>query len=534
MFRQAVCPGRQAAPLPTLVGRPSASPQASVHLPCLAAHARALLGTQPCPPPSLTAQDPEGSLARLSLQAVLHQAGRQLGSPHSWQQRELRNPLMDAALPPSLALAPHAALGAQSLANLARHAALGGRRPVAGVMLLYGPHLLWSSLPPRDTAAVFALLATGLLHASSKSSSGGSGGAGAAGQGSSGSANVAAGGVALSDLRPLDGGAWQQLPSGFLVQRGSGSGSGGGGTDGPADAPAISVPVVHLQQRPADQQPQHAQQAGAEGQPAAGSGSSGNSQAGALELHPHHLLPLLEGKLLMALLLGGGTRLLTPPLLAGLHALLAAPAKQLAAQVGSVGQCWLWMVCIERPSPAGMAARACITACAARVLPPPSPPRSAPACPPQIGEDLRASRVEAAHLPGFRYLYQDEGQQVVRASPRAKVSAMSHHARALAAAVRDSLKPLPGGASSGAAAGGAGAGSGGAGLEAAPLAEGAAQPGDHEILEVLAKSSQECWAAAWRPGDGRQLLAVRERRSEREPAEAAEVMQAFASSHFYM
>jgi hypothetical protein len=64
------------------------------------------------------------------------------------------------------------------------------------------------------------------------------------------------------------------------------------------------------------------------------------------------------------------------------------------------------------------------------------------------------------------------------------------------------------------------------------------------VLEVLAKSSQDCWVAAWRPeagcassgggggGGGRQLLAVRERRSERELAEAAGVMLAFAEQHF--
>ncbi|KAL4452400.1 hypothetical protein ABPG75_008062 [Micractinium tetrahymenae] len=470
-------------------------------------------------------QDPEGSLARLSLQAVLHQAGQHLGSPHSWQHRELRNPLMDVSLPPMLALPPHVALGVQSLANLMQQAALGGRRPVAGVMLLYGPHLLWSSLPPRDTAALFALLATGLLHASSSSSSAGGSAGGPTStpsHSSSSNANGAAGGVARSDLRPLHGGAWQQLPSGFLVQRGSGitpdsSGSGGGAGD-PAGTPAVSVPVVYLQQRPLGQQAQQAQQAGRDGQ-LAGADCSGEPAGDGLQLHPYHLLPLLEGKLLVALLLGGGTRLLAPPLLGGLHALLAAPAKQLAAQ---------------------------------------------------IGEELRASRTEAAHLPGFRYLYQDLGQQAARASPRAKVSAMSHHARTLAAAVRDSLGQLQAeGCSSGAgaaAAGGSGAaaaaaGDGGGGSDAggdvqalkaaaAPgespaqgglsssglgtSAKATVQPGDHEILEVLAKSSQECWAAAWRPGGGRQLLAVRERRSEREPAEAAEVMQAFAATHFHI
>ncbi len=460
--------------------------------------------------------------------------GRQLGSPHSWQSRELRNPLMDMALPPTLALSPRAALGVQSLANLAQQAALGGRRPVAGVMLLYGPHLLWSSLPPRDTAALFSLLATGLLHASS--SSGGKGvGAGALSHSGAGGVSGAQGGTAPSDLRPLDGGAWQQLPSGFLVQRGSGNGS----AEGPPEVQPVSVPVVHLQHQPADQQTQQAQQAGAQEQPAAGSSSATSSvPADSRELHPCHLLPLLEGKLLVALLLGGGTRLLTPPLLGGLHALLAGPAKQLAAEVGWAAWGRRCPVVWSRNAPPSLAPSfdpfsAYDNCICYSVAHPPSTPRLARPCRPgqQVGEELRASRAEAAHLPGFRYLFQDVGQQVARASPRTKVSAMSHHARTMAAAVRGSLGALPAGAAGGVAAKDAGGGPAG---DAASPAEGGSPVGDQEVLEVLAKSSQECWAAAWRPGDGRQLLVVRERRSERDPAEAAEVMQAFASSHFHI
>jgi len=143
----------------------------------------------------------------------------------------------------------------------------------------------------------------------------------------------------------------------------------------------------------------------------------------------------------------------------------------------------------------------------------------------QIGEELRHGKVEASHLPGFRYLYQDEGQQVARASPRIKVSAMSHHARALAAAVRGSL-----GGSNGSS------GNGGvvttAGAPCSDTHPCGSNSGDLRVLQVLAKSSQDCWAAGWQPGDGRQLLAVRERRTEREPQEAAEVMQAFAATNF--
>lgn len=152
-----------------------------------------------------------------------------------------------------------------------------------------------------------------------------------------------------------------------------------------------------------------------------------------------------------------------------------------------------------------------------------------------MGEELRLSRAEAAHLPGFRYLYTDASQGVARASPRTKVSAISHHARALAAALRGSLgqaPPLEAGEAQGA---GSSSEVGEDGLAQQQQVQPQWQQQD-EVLEVLAKSSQECWAAAWRPdGDapgGRQLLAVRERRGERELQEAAGVMAGFAAEHF--
>lgn len=265
---------------------------------------------------------------------MLQRLGRQLASSHTWQHRELRNPLADASLPPVLALPPGPSLAVQSLANYAVQAAVPGQgRPVRGVLVLYGPHLLWSGLPPRDTAALFALIATGLLHASATTGGNGNGGNG-------GSESAADSGP---DLRALDGGCWQQLPSGFLALRGS--------LDAAItreSSAAVQVPLVRLQlagspkaaaaareqegEGPgADGQRQAAStgEAAAQGEGAAaqGQGSSAGSYA------PYHLLPLLEGKLLLGLLLEGSTQL-TSQLLVQLHALLAGPAKQLAAQVG--------------------------------------------------------------------------------------------------------------------------------------------------------------------------------------------------------
>ena len=258
---------------------------------------------------------------------MLHAAGSALGRPLSWLHRQLRNPLCDLALPPALPLGPAAALAAQSLANRALQAALGGQqqRPVQGLLLLYGPHLLWSSLLPRDTAALFALVATGLLHAS-PASGGSSSGGGAPGSGGNGGASGGgASGSGAPDLQPLDGGAWHQLPSGFLVQRAAGSAEGGG-------PGGITVPQVRLQQAPTCQQQQGQQQAEQATQQAGQHAAAQQGGSGS-KLHRYHLLPLLEGRLLVALVLGGPSRLLTTQLLAGLQALLAEPAQGLAAQV---------------------------------------------------------------------------------------------------------------------------------------------------------------------------------------------------------
>ena len=157
------------------------------------------------------------------------------------------------------------------------------------------------------------------------------------------------------------------------------------------------------------------------------------------------------------------------------------------------------------------------------------PPASATCCLPplllQVGEAVRSSGAEAAHLPGFRYLYQEEGRGeggggagagIARASPRAKVSAMTHHARALAAALRSSL----------------GGGYVCDGVAGSPSHH---DGGGGQVLQVLARSSHDCGGAAWQSGeDGRRLLAVWERRSERQLGEAAEVMRAFAAEHFLM
>lgn len=294
-------------------------------------------------------QDPGGGLARAGLQAVVGHLGRALGSPASWQHRELRNPLGDASLPPLLQLSSGAALAVQSLCNNLLLANVSGRQPVQGMLLLYGPYLLWSTLAARDTAALFALLATGLLHATSTSKSckptNGSQADGVNAAASDGGSPAAV----HPDLRALDGGWWQQLPSGFLVQRGAKEARAAATAAAVDGAAQPAVPLVHLQHGPMGQG-----QGQVKGQQQQQQGSSGGDG----QWVTHHLLPLLEGRLLLVMLLGTDTQL-SAELLADLHDWVAGPAKQLATQVrrwrgrlhgrltigmpalpGSVHDCW--------------------------------------------------------------------------------------------------------------------------------------------------------------------------------------------------
>lgn len=58
----------------------------------------------------------------------------------------------------------------------------------------------------------------------------------------------------------------------------------------------------------------------------------------------------------------------------------------------------------------------------------------------KLMEESREQGGELGHIPGWRYALHDAGS--IRASPRSKVSAMSHHSRALGTAVMDSLSRM--------------------------------------------------------------------------------------------
>ena len=114
----------------------------------------------------LLGRDPSGGLARSAVQPVLECGAAQLGSAATWHHRELRNPLMDAALVPTLGLSPLAALAVQSYCSRLLQAAAGAAAVVQDVMVLQQRDLLWSSLPPGDTARAYTVLAGSLLYPS--------------------------------------------------------------------------------------------------------------------------------------------------------------------------------------------------------------------------------------------------------------------------------------------------------------------------------------------------------------------------------
>ncbi len=112
----------------------------------------------------------------------------------------------------------------------------------------------------------------------------------------------------------------------------------------------------------------------------------------------------------------------------------------------------------------------------------------------RLGQECQAVGGELGHVPGWRYAAQDDGTAGVRASPRAKVSTMSHHGRALATAMVDSLSR-------------------------------AGEP-EEGVVEVCARSAQGTWAAARVEAGGRRALVVREKRLDGDTAQCIETIDA--------
>ena len=137
---------------------------------------------------------------------------------------------------------------------------------------------------------------------------------------------------------------------------------------------------------------------------------------------------------------------------------------------------------------------------------------------------------------------------MVQASPRDKISAMTHHGRALVAGLRDSLArarqapptatwPQASGSLHGPAAANGLAAPGWAQQQAEREEQQGAHGGGAQVAgtweldvaprEVLVKSSADYWGAAMLDSE-RELMLVRERRSERTLAEADQAAAALA------
>lgn len=112
----------------------------------------------------------------------------------------------------------------------------------------------------------------------------------------------------------------------------------------------------------------------------------------------------------------------------------------------------------------------------------------------RLGQECQAQGGELGHVAGWRYCARDDGAAGVRASPRPKVSTMSHHARAVTTAMADSLS------------------------RAGEPEEGA--------LEVCVRSAQGTWAAARVEAGGRRAVVVREKRLDGDTAQCIDAIDA--------
>ena len=195
-----------------------------------------------------------------------------------------------------------------------------------------------------------------------------------------------------------------------------------------------------------------------------GAGDAGDASAELPAVHlstgrAHKLLPFSHGKLLVLTLLQAGAAAGSAELDA-VRGSLAAPAGELAAHLEA---------------------------------------------------EIKAGKTEAGHVPGCRYAMHDGAQTTVHASPRSKVSAMSHHARALATAVDDSLSWGSLGGEDGKDAGGGG--------------------GACAVEEVWVKSSQDVWVVGRQDQLAqRRLLVLREKRLERTMNDSLTAMDALSET----
>ncbi|KIZ00575.1 hypothetical protein MNEG_7388 [Monoraphidium neglectum] len=205
--------------------------------------------------------DPGAASVRRRLQPLLQEVASRLLRPETREQAAISCPLAARGGAPLLR-APRGAFALlQAIVSrlLAGGGGGGGGRAVQGVVACYGQHLLWSTLGPGDTAALFALAARGVLpavragprHRTARPPVGaaaapaggpgvqqlqhGGGGAGGEAGGSGGSSGVA---VAAHNL--INPAYWELREDGLVQPAGTANG-------GERGAAAAGLPTVWLQ-----------------------------------------------------------------------------------------------------------------------------------------------------------------------------------------------------------------------------------------------------------------------------------------------
>lgn len=109
--------------------------------------------------------DPSAVAVRGRLTPLLQEAASRLLRSDAGDAAALSCPLAARGGAPALRVSRPAFAALQALVNQQLVGAAGGGRLVHGVAACFGAHLLWSTLAPADTNALFALAARGVLPA---------------------------------------------------------------------------------------------------------------------------------------------------------------------------------------------------------------------------------------------------------------------------------------------------------------------------------------------------------------------------------
>ncbi|KAL4528133.1 hypothetical protein Ndes2526B_g07919 [Nannochloris sp. 'desiccata'] len=350
-------------------------------------HTHQLMNVLFCGVQYMLQKDETGHLARSSIAHVLKNAGDELLNSSSWVSRELRSPLTTLGHAAVLSVPLPVTLKVHSLCHRALTVVHNDMQLTENCLVLFNRCVLWSSLRNEDTAALSALCRSSIFPQQQQSTSSTSPIGllrGTTTTGASTSQQRLSGITGASSSKLL-----LQLESGFYVMR--------------DDCTTATATATDLS--PDNNTAEQLQQ----------SSSRHNNHSYFLpfvycESSLNYLLAYGRGDLL-TLMLGSRSTVSTDALNAIQRAiepltvqLLTTLAQECQLQGGELGHIPGWRYSVQETSAAST-----------------------------IDNEAMATATAAATVGGG-----------IRASPRSKVSAMTHHARALATAVTDSLGRLEG------------------------------------------------------------------------------------------